>query len=578
MSIAAAANKNDFSEMELAAIPFNILADNYGSDLAREQLQLEHESYVMGEERFRKMVERQEKAGEFGDSIVSKPLIITLLPKVTARIAEWVSEWADGSKMGRKPIAWTLLKDIKPDTLAFITIKVVLNKLAGKDEAFMQPLAYAIGSSIEDEARFGRIRDLEMAHFKKNAEQQLNKRKGTMYRKAFMSVVEADMLDKGLLGGESWGTWNKTDTMNVGISMLEKLIESTGLVELLPKRHIEEMDRIVIVEEYVQLLATRAQTLAGISPMYQPCVVPPKPWVSITGGGYWANGRKPVALIRTHTRKALHRYEDVYMPEVYKAINYAQETPWRINRKVLAVVNELTKWKNNPIKDMPGIDKLELPEQPEDIDTNEESLKAWKREAAATYRKDEQRKSRYLSMSFALEQANKFSNKRAIYFPYNMDWRGRVYALPMFNPQGNDMVKGLLTLAKGKPIGKEGFYWLKIHGANCAGVDKVTFDERVKFIEDNHTNIMESAKSPLDNLWWTKQDSPFCFLAFCFEYAQVVTKGLGWVCSLPVALNDFPCDLISHCVHVVISTVDKHFLQDFTNPISYNPVDILYGI
>lgn len=545
MSIAAAVNKNDFSDVELAAIPFNTLADHYGADLAREQLQLEHESYVLGEERFRKMLERQEKAEEFGDSSVTKPLIITLLPKVTQRITDWLNEWSDPNKKGRKPIAYTHLKDIKPETLAFITIKVVLNKLAGKDDAFMQPLAYAIGSSIEDEARFGRIRELEMAHFKKCAEENLNKRRGTAYRKAFLSVVEADMLDKGLLGGESWGTWNKTDVMNIGISMLEKLIEATGLVELREKRNFEEMDRIVIAEEYVKAMATRAQSLAGISPMYQPCVVPPKPWVSITGGGYWANGRKPTALIRTHTRKALYRYEDVYMPEVYKAINYAQETPWRINRKVLAVVNELVKWKNNPVKDMPSIDKLELPQRPDDIDTNEESLRSWKREAAAVYRKDEQRKSRYLSMSFALEQANKFSNKRAIYFPYNMDWRGRVYALPMFNPQGNDMVKGLLTLAKGKPIGKDGFYWLKIHGANTAGVDKVTFPERIKFIEDNHDNIMQCAESPLDNLWWTEQDSPFCFLAFCFEYAQVTKKGLGWVCSLPIAL-DGSCSGIQH--------------------------------
>ncbi|MRU32225.1 hypothetical protein FGX02_00390, partial [Xylella fastidiosa subsp. multiplex] len=79
---------------------------------------------------------------------------------------------------------------------------------------------------------------------------------------------------------------------------------------------------------------------------------------------------------------------------------------------------------------------------------------------------------------------------------------------------GNDMTKGLLTLAKGKPIGEEGFYWLKIHGANCAGVDKVPFPERIAFIEKHVDDILACAKDPINNTWWAEQDSPFCFLAF----------------------------------------------------------------
>ncbi|UZT50225.1 DNA-directed RNA polymerase [Enterobacter phage 02_vB_Eclo_IJM] len=119
-----------------------------------------------------------------------------------------------------------------------------------------------------------------------------------------------------------------------------------------------------------------------------------------------------------------------------------------------------------------------------------------------------------------------------------MDWRGRVYAVPMFNPQGNDMQKGLLTLAVGKPIGAEGFKWLKVHGANCAGVDKVTFEERIKWVEDNHDNILAAAKSPMDSIdWWGRLDSPFCFLAFCFEYAGVMHHGLSYSCSLPIAFD-----------------------------------------
>ncbi|UJD21500.1 RNA polymerase [Salmonella phage vB_SAg-RPN15] len=546
MNIIENIEKNDFSEIELAAIPFNTLADHYGSALAREQLALEHESYELGERRFLKMLERQAKAGEIADNAAAKPLLATLLPKLTARIVEWLEEYA--SKKGRKPVAYAPLQSLKPEASAFITLKVILASLTSTNMTTIQAAAGMLGKAIEDEARFGRIRDLEAKHFKKHVEEQLNKRHGQVYKKAFMQVVEADMIGRGLLGGEAWSSWDKETTMHVGIRLIEMLIESTGLVEL--QRHNagnagSDHEALQLAQEYVDVLAKRAGALAGISPMFQPCVVPPKPWVAITGGGYWANGRRPLALVRTHSKKGLMRYEDVYMPEVYKAVNTAQNTAWKINKKVLAVVNEIVNWKNCPVADIPSLERQELPPKPDDIDTNEAALKEWKKAAAGIYRLDKARVSRRISLEFMLEQANKFASKKAIWFPYNMDWRGRVYAVPMFNPQGNDMTKGLLTLAKGKPIGEEGFYWLKIHGANCAGVDKVPFPERIAFIEKHVDDILACAKDPINNTWWAEQDSPFCFLAFCFEYAGVAHHGLSYNCSLPLAF-DGSCSGIQH--------------------------------
>ena len=574
MNIIENIEKNDFSEIELAAIPFNTLADHYGSALAREQLALEHESYELGERRFLKMLERQAKAGEIADNAAAKPLLATILPKLTSRIVEWLEEYA--SKKGRKPVAYAPLQSLKPEASAFITLKVILASLTSTNMATIQAAAGMLGKAIEDEARFGRIRDLEAKHFKKHVEEQLNKRHGQVYKKAFMQVVEADMIGRGLLGGEAWSSWDKETTMHVGIRLIEMLIESTGLVELQRNNAGNagsDHEALQLAQEYVDVLAKRAGALAGISPMFQPCVVPPKPWVAITGGGYWANGRRPLALVRTHSKKGLMRYEDVYMPEVYKAVNIAQNTAWKINKKVLAVVNEIVNWKNCPVADIPSLERQELPPKPDDIDTNEAALKEWKKAAAGIYRLDKARVSRRISLEFMLEQANKFASKKAIWFPYNMDWRGRVYAVPMFNPQGNDMTKGLLTLAKGKPIGEEGFYWLKIHGANCAGVDKVPFPERIAFIEKHVDDILACAKDPINNTWWAEQDSPFCFLAFCFEYAGVAHHGLSYNCSLPLAF-DGSCSGIQHFSAMLRDEVGGHAV----NLLPSETVQDIYGI
>lgn len=549
-------DKHDFSDVSNAIEPFNLLADHYGQDLAVKQLQLEHEAYTEGERRFIKNLERQTERGELADNQVAKPLMQTLVPKIAQAIREW-HEGQDGKLSTSRPsVAFTMLsteekavKDrslrISCESAAVIILKVILSKLVKPEGIPITPMASAIGRTLEDEIRFGRIRDKEQEHFKKAIAENLNKRAGASYKKAYMQAVETSMLEQGQLE-DAWGTWSPTEAVHVGIKMLEIVIQSTQLVEL--KRYgagnaAADVEMVHLSDFWVKKMAQRGFSLAGIAPVYQPCVVPPKPWTGVVGGGYWAKGRRPLPLIRLGSKSAVARYEDVYMPEVYDAVNIIQNTPWKVNKKVLDVVNMVEKLNNTPIDDIPQMEPL----KPEDYaGETEEELKAWKKAAAGIYRREKARQSRRLSLSFIVNQANKFSQFKAIWFPYNMDWRGRVYAVPMFNPQGNDMQKGLLTLAVGKSIGDEGFKWLKVHGANCAGVDKVTFEERIKWVEDNHDNIMATAKAPMDSIeWWGKLDSPFCFLAFCFEYAGVMHHGLSYNCSLPIAF-DGSCSGIQH--------------------------------
>lgn len=549
-------DKHDFSDVSNAIEPFNLLADHYGQDLAVKQLQLEHEAYTEGERRFIKNLERQTERGELADNQVAKPLMQTLVPKIAQAVKEW-HEGPDGKLSTSRPsVAFTMLsteekavKDrslrISCESAAVIILKVILSKLVKPEGIPITPMASAIGRTLEDEIRFGRIRDKEKEHFKKAIAENLNKRAGASYKKAYMQAVEASMLEQGQLD-DAWGTWSPTEAVHVGIKMLEIVIQSTQLVEL--KRYgagnaATDVEMVHLSDFWVKKMAQRGFSLAGIAPVYQPCVVPPKPWTGVVGGGYWAKGRRPLPLIRLGSKSAVARYEDVYMPEVYDAVNIIQNTPWKVNKKVLDVVNMVENLDNTPIDDIPQMEPL----KPEDYaGETEEELKAWKKAAAGIYRREKARQSRRLSLSFIVNQANKFSQFKAIWFPYNMDWRGRVYAVPMFNPQGNDMQKGLLTLAVGKPIGADGFKWLKVHGANCAGIDKVTFKERIKWVEDNHDNIMATAKAPMDSIeWWGKLDSPFCFLAFCFEYAGVMHHGLSYSCSLPIAF-DGSCSGIQH--------------------------------
>ena len=95
-------------------------------------------------------------------------------------------------------------------------------------------------------------------------------------------------------------------------------------------------------------------------------------------------------------------------------------------------------------------------------------------------------------------------------------------------------------------MGEKGAYWLKVHGANKFGFDKVSYDERVEWVIDNHTLILEAAEDPLSNReFWANADKPYQFLAFCFEYAEYVKTGEDFISHLPIAL-DGSCNGLQH--------------------------------
>ena len=551
---------NDFSSM-LTGKPFDILSGLYGSELAAQQLKIEHDAYVEGEARFNKNFERVLSRGEFADHAVAKPLLGDLISATSKRVSDWFGEFAAGveaakaagERTPKRTIAMIKLDSLSHDVIAMLTIKTLVSLMATSSDkhSYMQAIAINIGVIIEEEERYGRIREQEAAHFARHIEKPLKQRAGRHFKVAYMRAVESKMLEAGDLEGV-WHSWKKEEHFHVGVKMIELVIEATGMVELKNVKSgnlAEEMATLVLTSRFAKFFTERAFQLAGMSPIFQPCVVPPKPWVSVSGGGYWAEGRRPLAMIRTKTKKALRRYAKVDMPKVYQAVNLAQETPWQVNSKVLDVLNVIAAWDNNPVANMPTMTTLELPElvMDQDDETNKLLLKKWKKSAAAVYRREKARQSRRLSMEFILGQANKFNAFAEIYFPHNLDWRGRAYAIPMFNPQGNDMTKGLLKFSDsmGKPLGKEGIYWLAVHGANCMGFDKANLDARVKYVYDNEEMILSCAMNPLDDTRWADQDSPFCFLAFCFEWLGQHQEGEAYVCSLSTAL-DGTCSGLQH--------------------------------
>jgi DNA-directed RNA polymerase len=92
---------------------------------------------------------------------------------------------------------------------------------------------------------------------------------------------------------------------------------------------------------------------------------------------------------------------------------------------------------------------------------------------------------------------------------------------------------------------------LAIHGANVAGYDKASFEDRVNWVQDNEDEIIAIANDPYNHRGWCSAvggveiDKPWQFLAFCFEWAGFVSHGESFVSKLPVAM-DGSCSGIQH--------------------------------
>ena len=225
-------------------------------------------------------------------------------------------------------------------------------------------------------------------------------------------------------------------------------------------------------------------------------------------------------LVKASNRRYLEELKNLTheMPIVYQAINTMQHTEWTINKPVYEVIKQCMD-NDFPLGKLPvNPHTLELPVKPVDISTNPEALVKWKREASKIYSNRAKQNSKFIQVRQIMEEAKMLLEKKGFFYPYQLDFRSRVYPKPaMLSPQSADYSRALLTFKFGKRIG-DNFDILAIAGAGLFGtVDKEELPVRVQWIKDNMEKIIECATAPLEYTWWADADKPFSFLAFCFE-------------------------------------------------------------
>lgn len=507
-------------------------------DLLLQQIELEKGMTELGIARYRSRLEKDVKRGSEDATAYGS----TILSRCTETVAEGIREFirdAETGRPGRRHAALKYLRQVDARVAAYLALRGVLRGLSKASR--LQAVATSIASTIEDEVRYAEVRK-EDASLYRYLKAEAQKRDDQRNKRSTVNF----MLNKF---EHEWEAWPTVGKQHLGTLLISIIINTVGLVEVV--RHNEKWNKTVVMlgptEETREWIEKRNHAASLLQPIYEPMVYPPQPWTSPSGGGYLTRNVRPLLLVKSRNKGYLEELESVEMPMVYAAVNAAQETPWAINLYILDILTSI--WDNSStIGKVPPKEDHELPPKPHDIADNEEARKAWRAAAARIHKENRELLSSRTQFAYALNTAHKFKLFSHLYFPHQMDFRGRLYGVPQLNPQGPDFMKGLLHFAEPKPLTEESASFLAIHLANCGAftkIDKAPLEERVAWVYENQDRIVATAADPFADLWWTEADYPFQFLAACEEWAGWVEHGEGYPSRLAVAL-DGSCSGIQH--------------------------------
>jgi len=463
-----------------------------------------------------------------------KVLVANLIRPYAEAINEWVAQ-ASSNVHSKTPIALQKISQIEdPKVTALIALKHIMNTITTTKN--LTATAIKLGGRIETEISLKNFKNLNPELYAV-VKKDLDKRSFNYAykRRKYREVAKKDEV-------VSWEEWSTTERLHTGMQLITLMVESVGLIEIGTDQHKHKTFKVIRQTAFTKKwIQDRNSFNELLNPEYLPMVLAPKSVVDgqVQGHGYWTSEMPELDLVKQRGKKFTNELENHDMPEVTSAVNLMQSTAYRINTFILGVMQNA--WdKSLSIGGMPPIENLDIPQKPHDIDTNKEALFEYKKACVIVHTENNRMSSKRMLYAKIINLAEQFKEYVTMYFPIQLDFRGRAYCVPAFlNYQSINGAKALLNFSQGKAITKEnrGVFWLSVHGANMWGNDKVSFEDREKWTYDNADWIKACAEDPIGNRQWEDADNAFQFLAFCDEWNRYTKEGNGFISHIPVNVD-----------------------------------------
>jgi len=320
-----------------------------------------------------------------------------------------------------------------------------------------------------------------------------------------------------------------------------RIAEGSDILQPVNQRHVKgkvwnKKLFITLNPDILKDLHNKHKLLESVMLLYRPMVVPPVPHTLECSGGYvnhWIRKEVVQKYSSDYSNSEIKEQSWSKPSElVLGGLNGMMNTEWTINSKVLEVMENLF-YNNTQIANLPAysFDSFEYNESyPDDGAPDEKAKWCVNREQSwAAWFKSEQSRCRLL---VRIQLAKDLQKYPFWYMPYTLDFRGRAYSTcELLSCQGSDFDKSLIMFAEPREQTPEGLRWSKIHLANLFDVDKLSFDDRVKWVDDNMDMLLRINDNPYDNREWVsekkKKNPSFQRLAAIFDVCR--TDGMTQV-------------------------------------------------
>lgn len=537
--------------------------------LIAAQQDLEARTLEAGIARFEERTIREAARVGFDKTRDVQKLIKGATPILAEGIAEWLETTAQAK--GRKPTSYQALAELDPAVSALIGTTALFRYLGRGGR--ITDIVYFIGSRIEIELEGAAIEAEDpkaASRFLKLAEGNITE--GVLMER-FRRLVEHH---------EAALNWSTTTKVLVGQTVLN--VALVKLKDLFVTTQVRESGKssfaaIELTNEASEVLVGMQDASALQHLPLLPMVSKPRTWEGMHSGAYYDfRLSRLVPMVRTrskeHKRLLKEAIADGTMQPVLHALNAIQDTRWAIDTRVLRMVRWVRDGGHRTKKSFPANEQPPLPEK-----VDPEAWAAMSREER-TARSRKRRSIALMRTSIAVDKrtfdqdlgvAEMLAEYEAFYMPHSLDFRGRTYAVPYFNHQRSDHLKGLFRFADGVPLGEHGGEELMIHLANTGDFNKVSkksFEERIAWVNENASLIMAAARNPEDfYFWWSQADSPFCFLQACFEYNEWAESAFSkdFVSTIPGAA-DGSCSGLQHYSLITRSESEAYHVNLVTRP------------
>jgi len=255
------------------------------TDLIQEQLQLETDMLTGGVSRFRRTTEQAIQKGMESNTAHGRAIVIRLVKTV----AQGLKEHLDNPSNISRDISWKKLNGMDVDTVAYLSIVHLVDAISSKNTLLY--VARSLGAGIEIQDRLDRWIADEGDIARNTIKQAMKKAYGAR-RYGLTNKMNKD--------GYTSTSWSKSERVHVGFKMIDIIIRTTGLVRLDTQVTSRKRRSTCVIpsEETMHWIKEYNKYVEVLKPKYLPCIIPPKQWTDVTGGGYHGHDIDELPIVR----------------------------------------------------------------------------------------------------------------------------------------------------------------------------------------------------------------------------------------------------------------------------------------